>query len=187
MKSFAVLVLGAWLTGTILLAVVATQNFATVDRMLSHPTPQAVTPLSALPHDTMRPLLRHLSSELNRLYFLAWGVVQIVLGLVLMIVLLALGRRVEAALAAVMLAIANMQFLWMTPRITEIGRALDFVPRNPLPPSAAPMMAQFWHLHAAFTGSDLLLMALGLITAWRLCFSGPPEVAPKPAPDDRPI
>ncbi len=174
MKSLAALLLGAWLAGTMLLAMVATQNFATVDRILSQPTPQAATPLSALPHDTMRPLLRHLSSELNRLYFFVWGVLQIVLGALLTILLLALGRRLEAGLAAVMLAIANVQLLWMTPRITAIGRALDFVPRSPLPPSAAPMMAQFWRFHAAFTGSDLVLMALGLFTAWRLCFSAPP-------------
>jgi len=178
MKSFAALLLGAWLTGTAVLAFVATQNFRTVDQILSQPTPQAATPLSALPHDAMRPLLRHLSSELNRLYFFAWGAAQIVLGFVLMILLLALGRRVEAVLVAVMLAIANAQVLWMTPRITEIGRALDFVPRNPLPPSAAPMMAQFWRFHAAFTGSDLVVLALGLFTAWRLCFSGQPGAAP---------
>ena len=171
MKSFAVFLLGVWLAGTILLAFVATQNFATVDRILAHPTPQAATPLSALPHETMRPLLRHLSSELNRLYFFAWGVAQIVFGVMLLILLLALGRRLEAALAAIMLAIANVQLLWMTPRITDIGRSLDFVPRNPLPPGAAPMMAQFWQLHAAFTGSDLVLMALGLFLAARLCFS----------------
>jgi hypothetical protein len=82
---------------------------------------------------------------------------------------------VEAALIAVMLAIANVQLLWMTPQITEIGRVLDFVPRNPLPPSAAPMMAQFWRFHAAFTGSDLLLMVLGLVAAWRLCFAKQPS------------
>ena len=98
MKSFAVFLLGVWLAGTILLAFVATQNFATVDRILSQPTPQAATPLSALPHETMRPLLRHLSSELNRLYFFAWGVAQIVFGVMLLILLLALGRRIEAAL-----------------------------------------------------------------------------------------
>jgi hypothetical protein len=183
MKAFAAFLLGAWLTGTILLAFVATQNFATVDRILTHPTPQAA--LAVGPRDTTRPLLRYLSSELNRLYFFAWGVAQIAFGVAMMILLLALGRRVEAALAAVMLAIANVQLLWMTPRITEIGRVLDFVPRNPLPPDAAPLMAQFWHLHAAFTGSDLLVMVLGLVMAWRLCFSGPQEV--KPALDYRPI
>jgi hypothetical protein len=185
MKAFAAFLLGAWLTGTILLAFVATQNFATVDRILAHPTPQAVTPLSALSPEVRRPLLRHLSSELNRLYFFAWGVAQIAFGVVMMILLLALGRRAEAVMAAVMLAIANVQLLWMTPRITDVGRILDFVPRNPLPPDAAPLMAQFWRLHAAFTGSDLLVMLLGLVTAWRLCFSGSRDVAPKP--DYRPI
>jgi hypothetical protein len=182
MKSFAALLLGAWLTGSIVMAFVATQNFHTVDHILSQPTPQAVTPLSALPHDTMRMLLRHLSSELNRLYFLAWGVAQIVLGIALMITLLIMGRRVDAALAAAMLVLANVQLLWMTPQITEIGRALDFVPRNPLPPSAAPMMAQFWRLHAAFTGSDLVVMALGLVVAWRLCFKEQAQIAVTPNP-----
>ncbi len=173
MKSVAILLVGAWLTGSILMAVVATQNFATVDRMLTQPTPQAAAPLVSLPHDSMRMLLRHLSSELNRLYFVVWGFAQIILGVGVMLLLLLASRRVDACIAAVMLVIANLQLVLLTPRITDLGRALDFVPRNPVPPSAAAQLTEFWRLHTLFSGSDLLLMALGLVLAWRLCLSKP--------------
>ncbi len=62
---------------------VATQNFRTVDRVLDRPTSQAAGPLRAVAHDPLRMLLRHLSSELNRLYFLTWGGAQLVLGVTL--------------------------------------------------------------------------------------------------------
>jgi hypothetical protein len=77
------------------------------------------------------------------------------------------GMRKPAVLSGIMTAIAAAQ-LSVTPRITALGRALDFVPRNPVPPDAAPMMAEFWRLHAVYTGSDLILLALGVVLAWQI-------------------
>jgi hypothetical protein len=168
MKSLALLLVGGWLAGNLIMFFVATQNFRTVDRLLASPTIEAAPALSSLPHDNMRMLLRHLSSELNRLYFFTWDLVQIAVGLAIVALLVLMNRKAEIILAGIMLLIVAIQLLFVTPRITAIGRALDFVPRNPLPPSAAPMMAEFWRLHGAFTGSDLVIVALGLVLAWKL-------------------
>jgi hypothetical protein len=166
MKPLALLLVGAWLAGSLIMFFVATQNFRTVDRILGNPGAEAAGPLGAVPAATLRPLLRHWSSELNRLYFLAWGVAQIVLGLG--VVVLVRGERVQVTLAAAMLVLVIGLLLFVTPQITEVGRALDFVSRNPLPPASAPVMAKFWKLHAAYTGLDSLKVLLGFVLAWKL-------------------
>ena len=66
----ALVLMGAWLAGTVCTSVVATENFYTIDRLLAGSSNAAFSaavqrlgPLEA------RDLLRYLSSELNRLYF----------------------------------------------------------------------------------------------------------------------
>ena len=162
MKALALLLVGAWLAGSLMIFFVATQNFREVDRALASVPPQ----VSADAQATLRPILRHLSSELNRTYFAVWGIAQIVLGVVLIVLLHR--QRTDSLIAAVMLAIAAGLLLAITPGITQIGRALDFVPRNPLPAEYAPLMARFWRLHFAYTGLDCIKVLLGFVLAWRL-------------------
>ncbi len=167
----AVLVLGLWLGGSLAMWFVATQNFRTVDRILGQPTPQAGPVLRTLPAETPRPLLRHLSSELNRFYFRAWGWAQLVLGAALAALLTVAGRRSDALLAAAMVLLVAVLLAVITPQIITLGRTLDFVPRNPPPPE----MSTFWKLHAAFTVLDGLKVLTGLVLAWRLSVSAPPR------------
>ena len=65
----ALVVMGAWLAGTVCTSVVATENFYTVDRLLagSHNTAFSAA-VQQLGYPQARDLLRYLSSELNRLY-----------------------------------------------------------------------------------------------------------------------
>src|SRR6266481_4791522 len=100
MKSLALLLVGGWLAGSLIMFFVATQNFRTVDRLLASPTTQAAPALAALPHDNMRMLLRHLSSELNRLYFFTWDLVQIAVGLAVVALLVLMKRKAETILAS---------------------------------------------------------------------------------------
>lgn len=143
---------------------VATQNFRTVDRILATPTEEAAPVLRAMPPETPRPLLRHLASELNRFYFVAWALFQILLGIALLPLLFRSGLRTEAVLASVMLTLVVLLFAGITPQIVALGRSLDFVPRNPAP----PQMSTFWKLHAAYTGLDGVKLLLGFVLAWRL-------------------
>ena len=163
MKSLALLLVGGWIIGSLIMFFVATQNFRTVDRVLGRPTPQAEPVLKTVPHETARPLLRHLSSELNRLYFVVWNLAQIALGLGVLFAVARLGLRTETILTIVMIVIV-VALLGATPRIISLGRFLDFVPRNP-PPLEMPA---FWKLHGFYTGLDTLKVVLGIFLAWRL-------------------
>ena len=84
MRSLLITLLGGWIAGTLILAGVATQNFRTIDRLLSVPTPEFSRAIAPLGHDEARIVLRYLSSELNRLYFGAWGFIQLVLGVTIL-------------------------------------------------------------------------------------------------------
>src|SRR6266850_1207930 len=78
---WALVVMGAWLMGTICMSIVATENFYTIDRLLAdRANPAFASAVDRLGSPLGRDLLRHLSSELNRLYFQMWNVAQLVLG-----------------------------------------------------------------------------------------------------------
>lgn len=163
MRTLALVLVTVWLTGTVIMTFVATQNFRTVDRILERPTPQAAPKLTALDHDTMRMLLRHLSSELNRLYFMTWNAVQLVLAVVVLALMVRAGSRLETALALAMLAIA-VALLGGTFRIIELGRTIDFVPRDPVPPE----VARFGKLHAVYGALELVKLVVGVVLGWKL-------------------
>ena len=159
--------LGFWVMGTVCISVAATQNFYTIDRLLAaggHPAfAEGVERLGA---PAARDLLRYLSSELNRLFFRYWNVFQIPLGgVTLWLVLGPPGDRAVRWAVGAMLAIALVLTFVVTPPIISIGRGLDFVPRDPPPPS----LATFGVLHAAYTTLEMLKAALGAWAAWRIC------------------
>lgn len=164
MRQFVVVaVLGAWIAGTLVLAAVATQNFRVIDRILAAPRPEFAQATSPMGHDQTRVVLRHLSSELNRLYFRGWGWVQIALGGIL----LAMVRgakppdRLATGGAVIILLLALGVHLVINPQIIALGRTLDFVPRVPEPPA----LARFWRLHWAYNVLDGLKL---IVTMWLL-------------------
>ncbi len=159
--------LGLWVMGTVCISVVATQNFYTIDRLLAdggHPSfAEGVGQLGA---PAARDLLRYLSSELNRLFFGYWNLFQIPLGgVTLWLVLGRSGDRRLRWLVGAMLAIALALTTVITPPIVSIGRGLDFIPRDPPPPS----LATFGILHAAYTTLEMLKAALGACAAYLIC------------------
>jgi len=163
LRTLALVLVTVWLTGTVIMTFVATQNFRTVDRVLDRPTPEAAPKLTALDHDSMRMLLRHLSSELNRLYFMTWNAVQLLLAVVVLALMVRAGSRLETVLALVMLAIV-VALLGGTFRIIELGRTIDFVPRDPVPPE----VVKFGKMHAAYGAMEVLKLVVGVVLAWRL-------------------
>ena len=168
-RQWALVVIGAWLMGSVCTSIVATQNFYTIDRLLAgSPNGPFTSAVSQLGQPLARDLLRYLSSELNRLYFQIWNAAQLVFGaLVLWLAArggsgnpLYAGRAVRAV--AAMLAIVVAMALWLTPAIVSLGRSLDFVPREPAPPG----MQRFWVLHAAYTSLEMFKLAIGGVAAW---------------------
>ena len=146
-----------WVAGSLFVSVVASQNFYTIDVLLSEmPNASFREAVLRLGHQDARDMLRYLSSELNRLYFQMWNVLQVVLGfVVLRLVVRADAARAPRWTVAAMLVVVVLMFLWLAPAITALGRGLDFVPRDP-PPAT---LARFGVLHAVYA---VLEVAKGL-------------------------
>ncbi len=163
MRTLALVLVTVWLTGTVIMTFVATQNFRTVDRVLERPTPQAASKLTALDHDAMRMLLRHLSSELNRLYFMTWNAIQLLLAAVVLALMVRAGTRLETVLALGMLVIV-VALLGGTFRIIELGRTIDFVPRDPVPPE----VLKFGKMHAMYGVMEVVKLVAAVVLGFFL-------------------
>jgi hypothetical protein len=154
-----------WLAGTAFMIVIATQNFYTVDRLLTQ-SPNGVFRMAAdaMKDPPAREMLRYLSSELNRLYFQYWNLAQLPVGIVALWLVSKLpgSRRATWEIVA-MLGIVLVLMVVVTPWILSTGRSLDFVPREPPPPG----LRTFALLHAAYTVLTLVNVVLGvLVTLW---------------------
>jgi hypothetical protein len=157
--------MAVWLLGTVLSAVVATVNFWTIDPLLNgSPNAAFHAAVDKLGRPVARDLLYYYSSELNRLYFQYWNVAELAVGILALwfVVKLPVEKRVLWAMVA-MLAVVLFLTAAVTPPIVSVGRALDFVPREPPPPE----LRKFGLLHAAFTVATLVNIVLGiLVTLW---------------------
>jgi hypothetical protein len=160
-RQWALVILGAWIAGSICMSVVATENFYTIDRLLaSRANPAFAAAADRLGAVEARDLLRYLSSELNRLYFQLWNGAQMVLGVLALWLIAGSAKRVKWGVAA-MLATVMLMLVYLTPQIVTLGRSLDFVPRDPAPPG----MSRFWVLHAAYTSLEMLKLVVGVVVA----------------------
>ena len=178
-RGWALVILGAWLMGSICTSVVATQNFYTIDRLLAvSPNGHFRAAAAQLGQPQARELLRYLSSELNRLYFQLWNGAQLAFGAIVLWLIVRsrqqnpvdTGRAARAV--AAMLVIVVAMAAWLTPAIVALGRSLDFVPREPSPPG----MQRFWVLHAAYTSLEMFKLLIGAGAAWWMVRAKPHAV-----------
>lgn len=166
-RDWTLVVLGAWIAGSICSSVVATENFYTIDRLLAaRANPAFAAAVDRLGSPQARDLLRYLSSELNRLYFELWNIAQIILAV--LVAWLMRSAPQEAAFTRpvkrgviLMVVIVLVMLGYLTPAIVTLGRSLDFVPREPAPPG----MSRFWVLHAAYTSLEMLKLVITLLVA----------------------
>jgi hypothetical protein len=186
-RHLALAIMGGWVAGLIAMSVVATENFYTVDRLLAaRQNPAFALLVDRLGAPQTRDLLRYLSSELNRLYFQSWNVMQIALGALALWLLAGFERqdpavtrtetrqssaRARSAARGVwlMLLLAVVITVWPTPAIVTLGRSLDFVPRDPPPPG----LQRFWILHATYTALELMKLVAGGVVIYTLARLGP--------------
>jgi hypothetical protein len=154
------LILGGWLVGMIIIGAMAAENFWMIDRLLESPShPRFHEAVAQLPEGQARLMMRYLSSELNRFWFRAWEWVELVFGIALLLLSLGRPRRRSIVIAcSLMLAVVLLTAFYLTPEIVDIGRQLDFVPRDPEPPA----LEQFGRLHAAYSMLDVFKLAVGI-------------------------
>jgi hypothetical protein len=162
----AALLLGGWLAGSLLMMLVATQNFRSVDRLLSDPSARAKQSIQTLGHEESRALLRHHASEQNRWYFESWERIELALGtLLIAAIFLADPRRRRGMFAAgVMLAAVALTHWVLTPEIARLGRTIDFTAAA----EAAPARDRFALFHSAHTITELVKLGLGAVLAVQL-------------------
>ena len=165
-RLISIAIVSAWLAVTLCMWFVATRSFRNVGRVLASPSGEFEQTVETLGHDRARAALRYLASEFNRSMFHTYGLAQIALGALLLILVWRATPRDSTALglSGAMLALALVLTFIIQPQIVTLGRAIDFLPRNPPP----PQVSRFWMLHGAFTGLDgvKLLAGLYLLVRW---------------------
>ena len=158
------LVLGLWLGGSFFMWAVAVYNFRGIGHSLARN--HELARVAALdPEDDgalKTSLLWVHASELNRVYFEFWGYVQVGLG----VLGLALGagaaiRRSALVLLGGALALAIYSSAFLVPRITELGRRLDFVPRDPRPEALSAF--GMWHGVSLLVDAARVLLIFGFV------------------------
>lgn len=167
-QAAAIALLGIWIGWTLFMWFVAGRSFSTVDRVLRDSNSQFAEAARSMNAEQTREVLRYLASEVNRTIFRAYGWSQIALGAVLLALLWWQTPRdtFSLVLAGGMLVLVLILALIVTPQIISLGRAMDFVPRNPPPPG----LRRFWALHGAFTGLDGVKLLAGLVLVGRWIF-----------------
>jgi hypothetical protein len=138
-----------WLGLTLAMWYAAAGSFATARRVLQGR------------HREVAEAMELLGTEINRTYFRAYGWAQVALALGLLAVLAAQKPRdvISLTVAGAMFVVVVGLSFYLTPAITELGRQLDFVPREPLPPE----MGRFRLLHGLYTGLDAAKFLAGLV------------------------
>ena len=167
-RDAAIFLVGVWVMGSLFMVLLATQNFLEIDRLLEERPNEAFSDLvNSIGEAQARDFMRYLSSELNRLYFQLWNVTQLILGGVLLLLVYSLKPRHIRWGVMTILAITFIQTSVITPWILSVGRALDFVPRDPVPME----LSTFGVLHGTYAVLDLLKIGgTGVVGLW-LCRS----------------
>jgi len=172
---WAAFCMAVWLTGTVCVAVVATQNFFTIDRLLAespnesfHVAVKTLDSVETAVHPTARELLRYLSAELNRLYFQYWNLAQMAIGILVLRFVTKIPGVDRAKWCIVgMLGISLFVMVVLTPPIVNVGRSLDFVTRESPPPEVVSALRTFGLLHVTYTVFTFMNLILGILaTLW---------------------
>jgi hypothetical protein len=129
-RRLAAFLLGAWLSGSFFMIMVATRNLAAADRMASAPPASAAISVEILGQTAARTFLRIQAAELNRWYFDTWEWLEIGLGAALLAALTTGPGRHRSAilLCAFMLLTVLITHFAITPQATRLGRLVDAIP-----------------------------------------------------------
>ena len=164
------LVLGVWLGGSVILGAVVAYNFSGVDDLFDR-NPRLQAHAGFAPHDVdakKSSLIWVHSSELNRVFFEVWNRTQLVLG-GMAVLLAVLGRagRLPIVLLTIATALVAVIHSVLEPQIVELGRQLDFLPREPAP----PMLEHFQRYHGIYFATESLRFGLVCVAALVLLVS----------------
>ncbi len=146
---------------------VATQNFATVDRVLAAPPRQATQVFQTLGPGNARLLLRYMAGEENRQFFESWELAFIALGTLLTaVLLLSMKRRLLAGVAGALVILTLFQHFRVTPEMVVLGRMLEFGGD-----AGSAAYSQFWRLHGLYGVLEVVKLGLLMVVTGILLFT----------------
>ena len=154
---------------------VASSNFATVDALLEHSQSEGfVAQVERWGRDEVRFGLRYMASELNRHFFHLWNWTQVLLIAVATSLIFSNKQNDfrDKLLVGTLAALIILMAAWLSPTMVNLGRTLDYLPRDPAPPD----LASFQKLHGLFVILDGT--KLGLIVLMAVRVARKPEVDP---------
>jgi len=158
----ATFIIGIWLGVSVFMDFVATENFRTVNRVMTSLDVRVVENAKKLGDpDNARYLLRYFAGESNRFLFEQWEWAELLLGLCLLLVLLFARtyQKFAMALCLMMMFMVAAQRFRLTPMITQLGRELEF---------SGSASRRFATYHALYGYVELAKLAFGLTLAGRL-------------------
>lgn len=171
-NSLLFFILGAWLGGSVILGAVVSYNFAGVEDLFAR-NPRLAEHAGFERSDEQAKktsLLWVHSSELNRVFFLAWNRTQLMLGgLAVVLALRARARLWPVLLLLAATAVVAYTHLIVEPQIVELGRQLDFLPRLPPPPALEP----FQRSHGVYFTLEILRVLLVVAAVLLLLYRTP--------------
>ena len=147
---------------------VAIRSFAVAESAAASGDPGLADAVGNLSPEGLRLALRYLASEVNRLFFVGWGWIQIPLAAtVLLLARFARSGRGAVAVAAAAFVIVIVLASYVVPETVHLGRMMDFAPETDLP----DVRDRFWLLHHTYTGLDMLKLVLCLAAVGLVCRS----------------
>lgn len=162
-RRVAAFLLGAWIFGSVLLAVVGIRNLHFPRELIAAPIDPAAKLMHDIGYPQARLLLEDFAAEQNRAYFYLWEQIEIPLAVLLALFLfLATKRRAfPIMVCGLMLAVVLFEFFAVTPELAYSGRATDFPPVS----AVSGAQARVWALTEVYWGMEILKLALGALLA----------------------
>ncbi|MGF1615236.1 MAG: hypothetical protein ACFCVA_15380 [Gammaproteobacteria bacterium] len=160
---------GGWFFLTISIGYVAIANFS---QLQPQRLPAVETALAdVMDAQAQATTLRYVASELNRHFFSVYGWANLTLAAAALVLVSTSGRmlRWRTAALAVCFGIAALGALYLTPTLIDLGRQIDFLPREPAPDP----VRQFYRLHRLSEGLELLKLVLLTGVSVSLVRAGP--------------
>ncbi|HZT40171.1 MAG TPA: hypothetical protein VFA28_19920 [Bryobacteraceae bacterium] len=127
-RRIAAFLLGAWLLGSVLMAVVAFEIFGVIDRVLAAPAPAAL--IARIGADNARRLLLYYAASCNHIILNYWEWAQVAFGVALGVTLLFARyvSRIAAAASAVMVLLVLFVHFVIAPELAFVDRSLTADP-----------------------------------------------------------
>ena len=151
-------VLGGWLFATLFMMGVAIGNFKVLK---PEALPKTEVVYAAIPIEDRPLALKYAANELNRVYFKIYNRVQLGLAALAALLCFSLARpgwsgRAVRWVLLLCLALCLAFELYFIPTIIELGREIELMPRDPMPPE----VKRFFMIHGINNVLELLKAAL---------------------------